>query len=42
VDGKVFRLVLPPDRAVAPGQHQWLRWDSNKMHLFEKNGDLLL
>jgi multiple sugar transport system ATP-binding protein len=43
VEGKVFRLVLPPDRAVAPGHHLWLEWDSNKMHFFDKkSGDLLL
>jgi multiple sugar transport system ATP-binding protein len=43
VDDKIFRLVLPPDRAVAPGQHLWLEWGSNKMHFFEKgSGDLLL
>ena len=43
VDDKIFRLVLPPDRAVAPGNHLWLEWEPNKMHFFEKkSGDLLL
>jgi multiple sugar transport system ATP-binding protein len=43
VDDKIFRLVLPPDRAVAPGNHLWLEWESSKMHFFEKkSGELLL
>ena len=43
VDGKVFRLVLPPDRGVEPGNRLWLEWQPNKMHFFEKkSGDLLL
>ncbi len=42
VDDKIFRLVLPPDRAVAPGHHLWLEWQSNKMHFFEKKGGQLL
>jgi len=43
VDDKIFRLVLTPDRAVAPGTHLWLEWEPRKMHFFEKkSGDLLL
>jgi multiple sugar transport system ATP-binding protein len=43
VDDKIFRLVLTPDRAVAPGTHLWLEWEPSKMHFFEKkSGDLLL
>ena len=42
VDDKIFRLVLPPEQAVAPGNHLWLEWESNKMHIFEKSGGLLL
>jgi multiple sugar transport system ATP-binding protein len=43
VDDKIFRLVLTPDRAVAPGAHLWLGWEPSKMHFFEKkSGDLLL
>jgi multiple sugar transport system ATP-binding protein len=43
VDDKIFRLVLPPDRPVAPGQHFWLGWGLRKMHFFDKSsGDLLL
>ena len=42
VDDKIFRLVLPPDRSVAPGDHLWLEWESSKMHIFEKGGNLLL
>ncbi len=42
VDDKIFRLVLPPEHAVAPGNHLWLEWESNKMHIFEKNGGLLV
>jgi multiple sugar transport system ATP-binding protein len=42
VDDKIFRLVLPPERAVAPGDHLWLEWHSNKMHIFDKNGGILL
>jgi ABC-type sugar transport system ATPase subunit len=43
VDDKIFRLVLPPDRTVAPGQHLWLEWEASKMHFFEKkSGELLL
>jgi multiple sugar transport system ATP-binding protein len=43
VDDKIFRLVLTPDRAVAPGNHLWLEWESSKMHFFDKkSGDLLL
>jgi multiple sugar transport system ATP-binding protein len=42
VDDKIFRLVLPPEQAVAPGNHLWLEWDSNKMHIFDKGGALLL
>ncbi len=43
VDDKIFRLVLPPDRAVAPGHHLWLEWEASKMHFFEKkSGELLL
>ncbi|MGH9920185.1 MAG: ABC transporter ATP-binding protein, partial [Nitrososphaerales archaeon] len=42
VDDKIFRLVLPPEQAVAPGNHLWLGWESNKMHIFEKGGALLL
>jgi ABC-type sugar transport system ATPase subunit len=43
VDNKIFRLVLPPDKAVAPGSHLWLEWPSSKMHFFEKqSGELIL
>ncbi len=42
VDDKIFRLVLPPEQAVAPGNHLWLEWDSKKMHIFDKGGALLL
>jgi multiple sugar transport system ATP-binding protein len=42
VDDKIFRLVLPPGNAVAPGNHLWLRWEANKMHIFDKSGGLLL
>jgi len=43
IDDKIFRLVEPPDRAVAPGNHLWLEWQPSKMHFFEKtSGDLLL
>jgi multiple sugar transport system ATP-binding protein len=42
VDDKIFRLVLPPERTVAPGDHLWLEWRSNKMHIFDKNGAILL
>jgi multiple sugar transport system ATP-binding protein len=42
VDNKIFRLVLPPEQAVAAGNHLWLEWDPNKMHIFEKGGELLL
>jgi len=42
VDDKIFRLVLPPEQAVAPGNHLWLEWQSSKMHIFEKSGGLLL
>lgn len=42
VDDKVFRLVLPPGQAVGPGNHLWLEWAPNKMHIFEKSGALLL
>jgi multiple sugar transport system ATP-binding protein len=43
VDGKVFRLVLTPDKEVEPGNHLWLVWQPKKMHFFEKkSGDLLL
>jgi multiple sugar transport system ATP-binding protein len=43
VEGKVFRLVLAPDRGVEPGHHLWLVWQPKKMHFFEKkSGDLLL
>ena len=43
VDDNIFRLVLTPDRAVAPGTHLWLEWEPRKMHFFEKkSGDLLL
>ena len=42
VDDKIFRLVLPPGQAVAPGNHLWLEWESNKMHVFDKSGGLLL
>ncbi len=43
VDGKIFRLVLPPDKAVEPGHHLWLEWERSKMHFFEKkSGGLLL
>jgi multiple sugar transport system ATP-binding protein len=42
VDDKIFRLVLPPEQAVEPGHHLWLDWAPNKMHVFEKNGPLLL
>ena len=42
VDGKIFRLVLPPEQAVEPGNHLWLRWEPSKMHIFEKSGGLLL
>jgi ABC-type sugar transport system ATPase subunit len=42
VDDKIFRLVLPPEQAVAPGNHLWLEWEANKMHIFDKGGALLL
>jgi multiple sugar transport system ATP-binding protein len=43
VDNKIFRLVLPPDKPVAPGNHLWLEWQPGKMHFFEKkDGSLLL
>ncbi len=42
VDDKIFRLVLPPEQAVAPGNHLWLEWESSKMHIFDKSGGLLL
>jgi multiple sugar transport system ATP-binding protein len=42
VDDKIFRLVLPPQRAVAPGDHLWLEWEANKMHIFDKSGGILL
>jgi hypothetical protein len=42
VDDKIFRLVLPPERAVEPGHHLWLDWEPSKMHVFEKSGGLLL
>ena len=42
VDDKIFRLVLPPEQAVAPGNHLWLEWEANKMHIFDKSGGLLL
>ncbi len=43
VDDRVFRLVIPPDRAVEPGQHLWLQWTKSKMRFFEKkSGNLLL
>jgi ABC-type sugar transport system ATPase subunit len=42
VDGKVFRLVLPPENTVAPGSHLWLEWEANKIHVFEKSGGLIL
>jgi multiple sugar transport system ATP-binding protein len=42
VDDKIFRLVLPPEQVVAPGNHLWLRWEPNRMHIFEKSGGLLL
>ena len=42
VDDKIFRLVLPPEQAVAPGNHLWLEWDSKKMHIFDKSGGLIL
>ncbi|HVC26616.1 MAG TPA: ABC transporter ATP-binding protein [Nitrososphaerales archaeon] len=41
VDGKIFRLVLPPEHAAAAGDHLWLEWEANKMHIFEKSGGLL-
>jgi multiple sugar transport system ATP-binding protein len=43
VEDKIFRLVLPPDQAVAPGHHLWVDWDTKRMHFFErKSGDLIL
>jgi len=42
VDEKIFRLVEPPERVVAPGQHLWLSWDANKMHFFERQGGGLI
>jgi ABC-type sugar transport system ATPase subunit len=42
VQGKIFRLVEPPDRTVIAGQHLWLEWEPSKMHFFDKrSGDLL-
>jgi multiple sugar transport system ATP-binding protein len=42
VDDKIFRLVLPPDKAVEPGSHLWLEWEQSKMHFFEKKSGALL
>jgi multiple sugar transport system ATP-binding protein len=42
VDDKIFRLVLPPERTVQPGDHLWLEWVANKMHIFDKSGEILL
>jgi multiple sugar transport system ATP-binding protein len=42
VDGKNFRLVLPPENAVAPGSHLWLEWEASKIHVFDKSGGLIL
>ena len=42
VDDKIFRLVLPPQNVVEPGNHLWLKWEANKMHIFDKGGAILL
>jgi multiple sugar transport system ATP-binding protein len=42
VDDKIFRLVLSPEHGPSPGDHLWLEWEPNKMHIFEKSGGLLL
>jgi len=42
VDGKIFRLVLPPDKTVDAGHHLWLEWQRDKMHFFEKKSGALL
>jgi multiple sugar transport system ATP-binding protein len=42
VEGNSFKLVLPPDRLVKPGDHLWLDWQPSKMHVFEsKSGSLV-
>jgi multiple sugar transport system ATP-binding protein len=42
VDGKMFRLVLPPSGAAAPGTRLWLEWPASKMHLYDKGSGLLI
>lgn len=42
VHDKIFRFVLPPEQAVAPGNHLWLEWDPSKMHIFDKSGGLVI
>ncbi len=36
-----FRLVLPPDRKVSPGDHLWIEWEDSKMYLFDGSGNLI-
>lgn len=42
VNNRIFRLVMPPERAVEPGNHLWLELDETKMHFFRKDGGDLL
>jgi multiple sugar transport system ATP-binding protein len=42
VDARMFRLVLPPSGAAAPGTHLWLEWQPSKMHFYDKGSGLLI
>jgi ABC-type sugar transport system ATPase subunit len=37
----LFKLVLPPDRKVRPGEHLWIEWESAKMYVFDGTGNLI-
>jgi len=41
LEGDPFKLVLPPDMAVRPGDRLWVEWEPNRMHVFAKSGDLI-
>jgi len=42
LEGNPFKLVLPPDMLVRPGDHLWIAWEPNRMHVFQKSGDLIV
>ena len=43
VEDAMFKTIVPPEKVVRPGEHVWLEWDANRVHLFDgKTSDLIM